>query len=75
MTRNERWSGGWVGGNGEKVTSLIIRIVDASICAQTYLWRAETLVERPPKEEAIVLNSTCLMTALASRSDGSLWTM
>lgn len=40
-----------------------------------YEWSLETLVERPPKEDAMVLNSTCLIVGFAVGSEGSLWTM
>jgi len=40
-----------------------------------YLCIADTLVDKPPKDEAIVLNSTCLMVAVVDESDGSTWTM
>lgn len=40
-----------------------------------YLWRAETLAARPPKEEAMVLNSTCLISGFADGLEGSLWIM
>ena len=66
------WSSRWVSGDGKEVTSQIIRITDGSSCARTYLWRAETFAERPPKEDAIVLNSTCLISGFASSFDGSL---
>lgn len=33
-----------------------------------WVWRAETRVERPPKEEDMVLNSTCLMVFVGASS-------
>ena len=66
------WTSRWVGADGEEVANLFIRMANCSRWTRTYLWRADTLEERPPKEDAIVLNSTCLISGLAFKFDGSL---
>lgn len=40
-----------------------------------YPCKAETLVERPPKDDAIVLNSTCLISGFGSEDLGSMCIM
>ena len=41
----------------------------------SYLCKLETLAARPPKEEAIVLNSICLICGRVCGSDKSLCTI
>lgn len=40
-----------------------------------YLWRKDTCAARPPKDDAIVLNSTCLILGTMEGSVGSTCTM
>lgn len=40
-----------------------------------YLWSRHVCEDSPPKEAAIVLNSTCLTLSEAEGSDVSWWTM
>lgn len=60
----------WVGVHGEEVPMVWLEmgpvdLVKADLCKE------ETLDDRPPKDDAIVLNSTCLISRPASGSEGS----
>ena len=51
------------------------RTLDQEILIETCLWRAETLEESPPNDEAMVLNSTCFISGVVDVFEGSLWTI
>lgn len=50
---------------------LLVRWTFKEVGIEVYLWRRETWEERPPNEDAMVLNSTCLISGFGEGLDGS----
>lgn len=48
----------------------ILECLKSTYDVSANLWRDETLDARPPKDEAIVLNSTCLISRASAGLDG-----
>lgn len=53
----------------------LVEMKEKEVGVGVYLWSRETWEERPPNEEAMVLNSTCLISGFDEGLDGSTWTM
>ena len=58
-----------------EVSETVRRKVKEQRLLKTNEWSPDTFVERPPKEDAMVLNSTCLTSGFPSEASGSLWTI
>lgn len=61
---------GRVGVYGEEMTMGVVRVETCGF-GKADLCKEETLDDRPPKDDAMVLNSTCLISGLAVGSEGS----
>lgn len=64
--RYERRDCGRIGVDGEKVTVDRLEFWTGESSGKADLCNEETFDDRPPKDDAMVLNSTCLISGLAA---------